>query len=130
MTEVERWIPHRHPFLFVDRVDAVGSAGLRASWWVDPAHPYVVGTGVLPSVLVIEALAQATRLFGAMTRSVGDGRVLGSIEAEVCGPVPAGCRLDLVVHDLRPIGTATRAVCEASVAGVIVVRAVIVAVES
>jgi 3-hydroxyacyl-[acyl-carrier-protein] dehydratase len=61
--EIETLIPHRPPFLWIDRVEEL-EPGLRcvAVKFVDPADPVFAGhfpaQPILPGVLVIEAVAQ------------------------------------------------------------------------
>src|SRR5271168_20982 len=56
-------IPHRHPFLWIDRVEEL-EPGIRcvAVKFVDPADPMFAGhfpaKPILPGVLLIEAVAQ------------------------------------------------------------------------
>lgn len=62
--EIEKIIPHRHPFLLVDRVEEF-VPGLRAVGYLDvtPDMFWVPGHfpeyAVMPGVLIVEALAQA-----------------------------------------------------------------------
>jgi 3-hydroxyacyl-[acyl-carrier-protein] dehydratase len=62
-SEIETMIPHRPPFLWIDRVDEL-EPGVRcvAAKFVDPADPIFAGhfpaKPILPGVLLIEAVAQ------------------------------------------------------------------------
>ena len=61
--EIETMIPHRFPFLWIDRVEEL-DPGVRcvAVKFVDPADPIFAGhfpaKPILPGVLIIEAVAQ------------------------------------------------------------------------
>jgi len=77
-SEIERLIPHRHPFLLVDRIveyDAeakriVGVKAITASdWWAKGHFP---GLPVLPGVLQVEALAQTMAVYVAKQPGFGD----------------------------------------------------------
>jgi 3-hydroxyacyl-[acyl-carrier-protein] dehydratase len=63
-SEIEKLIPHRPPFLWIDRVEEL-EPGVRcvAVKFVDPANPIFAGhfpaKPILPGVLLIEAVAQA-----------------------------------------------------------------------
>jgi 3-hydroxyacyl-[acyl-carrier-protein] dehydratase len=62
-SEIETMIPHRPPFLWIDRVEEL-EPGVRcvAVKFVDPADPILAGhfpdKAILPGVLLIEAAAQ------------------------------------------------------------------------
>lgn len=62
-SEIETLIPHRPPFLWIDRVEEL-EQGVRcvAVKYVDPANPIFSGhfpaEPILPGVLLIEAVAQ------------------------------------------------------------------------
>jgi beta-hydroxyacyl-ACP dehydratase FabZ len=66
---IERILPHRYPFLLVDRVDEVGPERIVARKLVSRNEPHFEGHfpghPVMPGVLIIEALAQAGALLAA-----------------------------------------------------------------
>ena len=65
--EVKKYLPHRYPFLFVDRVLEIRENGLTAVKNVSGNEAFFQGHfpeyPVMPGVLQIEALAQASALF-------------------------------------------------------------------
>ena len=72
--EIRRFLPHRYPFLLVDRViDCVPGESLTAIKNVSVNEPFFQGhfpgQALMPGVLIIEALAQATGLLGFRTIS-------------------------------------------------------------
>jgi 3-hydroxyacyl-[acyl-carrier-protein] dehydratase len=66
---IERILPHRYPFLLVDRVDEIGEERIVARKMVSRNEPFFnghfPGHPVMPGVLIIEALAQAGALLAA-----------------------------------------------------------------
>jgi 3-hydroxymyristoyl/3-hydroxydecanoyl-(acyl carrier protein) dehydratase len=86
-SEIETMIPHRPPFLWIDRVEEL-EPGVRcvAVKFVDPADPIFAGhfpaKPILPGVLLIEAVAQTA------------GVMLGSVAPQ--GATSAGERLALL----------------------------------
>ena len=76
--EIEALIPHRWPFLLVDRIVAyepeakriVGIKGVTATEWFFQGH--FPGLPVMPGVLQVEALAQTMAVYVAKQPGFGD----------------------------------------------------------
>ena len=70
---IERILPHRYPFLLVDRVDEIGEERILARKLVSRNEPFFnghfPGHPVMPGVLIIEALAQTGALLAAHVTS-------------------------------------------------------------
>ncbi|MFY7927285.1 MAG: 3-hydroxyacyl-ACP dehydratase FabZ [Oligoflexus sp.] len=69
---VRDWLPHRYPFLLVDRViDYEPQKFIHAIKMVSGLDPYLQGHfpthPVMPGVLIVEALAQASGILGRLT---------------------------------------------------------------
>ncbi len=64
--QVEDLLPHRHPFLFVDRIVSLeGGQSAQGLFEVTDAHPFINHNGerpVFPSLLLVEALGQVAAL--------------------------------------------------------------------
>ena len=81
-SEIETLIPHRPPFLWIDRVEEL-EPGVRcvAVKFVDPADPMFAGhfpaKPILPGVLLIEAMAQTAgvMLGSAAPQNTGESQV-------------------------------------------------------
>ena len=72
--EIKKFLPHRYPFLLVDRVtECIPGETLTAIKNVTVNEPFFQGhfpqKAIMPGVLIIEALAQATGLLGFRTMS-------------------------------------------------------------
>jgi 3-hydroxymyristoyl/3-hydroxydecanoyl-(acyl carrier protein) dehydratase len=83
--EIENVIPHRAPFLWIDRVEEL-APGIRcaAVKWIDPEEPalrgHFPGRPILPGIFLIEAVAQ--------TAGVMLGAALGTAAAPESGATP------------------------------------------
>jgi 3-hydroxyacyl-[acyl-carrier-protein] dehydratase len=77
--EIERLIPHRPPFLWIDEVVEITPTSVRARKFLDPALDvfagHYPGFPVLPGVLVCEAALQAGALLIATLESGAGDRV-------------------------------------------------------
>ncbi len=105
---IQRILPHRPPFLLVDRVVALAPGEKLVAWKsVTMNEPFFAGHfpghPVMPGVLVLEALAQACALLAM--RSMDDDEVQRKITylmaidgAKFRRPVVPGDRLELMVE--------------------------------
>lgn len=103
-------LPHRYPFLLVDRVlDYQSGNYLHAIKNVTINEPYFTGhfpiKPVMPGVLILEALAQATGLLAMETQENYDGSTLyylvGIDKARFKQPVVPGDQLHLNVSLIK-----------------------------
>jgi len=72
--EIRKFLPHRFPFLLVDRViECIPGESITAIKNITINEPQFTGhfpnQAIMPGVLIIEALAQATGLLGFRTMS-------------------------------------------------------------
>jgi 3-hydroxyacyl-[acyl-carrier-protein] dehydratase len=72
--EIRQFLPHRYPFLLVDRViDCIPGESILAIKNISVNEPQFTGhfpdQAIMPGVLIIEALAQTTGLLGFRTMS-------------------------------------------------------------
>ena len=125
--EIEQIIPHRYPFLLVDRIveieegkRAVGIKNVSANEWFFEGH--FPGRKVMPGVLIVEAMAQVACV--ALLRGLdarGKTPLFGGIEAmRFRRPVVPGdqLRMEFTLEKLRgPVGKGgVRATVEGKVA--------------
>ena len=111
LTDILRYLPHRYPFLLVDRVTglAPGESIVAHKCVTFNEHffqGHFVGRPVMPGVLIIEAMAQAGGLlvFTGMDQAEYANKVVlfaGIEKAKFRKPVIPGDRLDL---ECRKIG--------------------------
>jgi 3-hydroxyacyl-[acyl-carrier-protein] dehydratase len=103
--EIERLIPHRWPFLLVDRIVEYdpqrgyirGEKGVTATEWFFQGH--FPGLPVMPGVIQVEALAQTMAVYVAQQPGFGDriGLFAGIEECRFKRVVQPGDRLTLEV---------------------------------
>ncbi|MFN8543135.1 MAG: 3-hydroxyacyl-[acyl-carrier-protein] dehydratase FabZ [Candidatus Binatia bacterium] len=102
-------LPHAVPFVLVDRVVEIGERRGVFLKHVTAADPCVAADGTLPSVFVLEALAQAGgALLAALGNSAPMPGYLAGLDAFECPVVPrVGDTLRLEVEILRHVANAT-----------------------
>jgi 3-hydroxyacyl-[acyl-carrier-protein] dehydratase len=112
--EIEQIIPHRYPFLLVDRIieieegkSAVGIKNVTANEWFFEGH--FPGKRVMPGVLIVEAMAQVAAV--ALMKGLdagGKSPLFGGIESmRFRKPVVPGdqLRLEFQLEKMRgPVG--------------------------
>ncbi len=126
LDEIQKLLPHRYPFLMVDRVvEIVPDKLLRAYKNLSaneeffeghfPGHP------VMPGGLMVEALAQAAALFAFKTMGITEQQqvvyLMGLDAVRFRKPVTPGDRLDLEVTPLKRKGKIWKMRGEARVDG-------------
>jgi len=133
--EIKKYLPHRYPFLLVDRVVELVE-GERIIAYKNISVNETVFNGhfpdapIFPGVLIVEALAQASGILGFKTvgKTPQDGSVYlfaGADDVRFKRQVIPGDRLQLesrVVSEKRGIWKFD---CQASVDGVLVAKATI-----
>jgi 3-hydroxyacyl-[acyl-carrier-protein] dehydratase len=110
-SEIETMIPHRPPFLWVDRVEEL-EPGVRcvAVKFVDPAEPIFAGhfpaQPILPGVLLIEAVAQtAAVMLGSAAQGARKLALLAAVNRfKFLKPVTPGRELRIETKKLTDAG--------------------------
>lgn len=129
---IQKLLPHRPPFLLVDRVvefeanrRLVGWKGVTMNEPFFPGH--FPGHPVMPGVLILEALAQAGALLAIM--SIGPSAadkityLMGIDGAKFRKPVVPGDRLELHVEVTKQKGSVWKEIGKAIVDGQVVAEA-------
>jgi beta-hydroxyacyl-ACP dehydratase FabZ len=111
IAEIMRILPHRYPFLLVDRVIEVDpDKRIVALKNVTVNEPFFVGhfpsTPVMPGVLTIEAMAQAGAILGLLERKPEELKnslvyFMGIDEARFRRPIVPGDQMIITVEVLR-----------------------------
>ncbi len=130
--EIQKILPHRYPFLLVDRVVAWEPMKSLTAWKsVSMNEPFFEGHfpghPVMPGVLILEALAQAAALL-AMKSMGGDFSkkvtyLMGIDGARFRKPVVPGDRLELIIEVTRAKGAVWKEKGTARVDGEVVAEA-------
>lgn len=131
--EIRRFLPHRYPFLLVDRVtECIPGESLQAIKNISVNEPQFTGhfpeVPIMPGVLIIEALAQATGLLGFRTMSEEPSNdllymLVGVDNVRFKRQVVPGDQLRLDVKLIRRSKVVWKFSCEATVDGELVTKA-------
>jgi 3-hydroxyacyl-[acyl-carrier-protein] dehydratase len=133
--EIQAVLPHRYPFLLVDRVESIDDDRIVAHKLVSRNEPHFdghfPGNPVMPGVLIIEALAQAGALLAARSTGFDPARqvmyFMGMDAVKFRKPVVPGDVLRLEVVPLRKGGAIWKMRGEAKVDGAVVAEAELLA---
>jgi 3-hydroxyacyl-[acyl-carrier-protein] dehydratase len=126
ITEIQAMLPHRYPFLLVDRVvEVVPGQKLTAFKNVtgneDFFNGHFPGHPVMPGVLILEALAQASAILAYKSEGLDPRRkvtyLMGIDNARFRRPVVPGDRLQLDIEVIRHKGSVWKQKGTASVDG-------------
>ena len=125
LADIQRLLPHRYPFLLVDRVIEVElDKRLVAIKNVTSNEPFFVGHfpgfPVMPGVLIIEAMAQACALLALYGTPLQQGEYMlfaGIDEARFRQQVVPGDTLRLTIEMLRRRSRSAQMRCVATVEG-------------
>lgn len=129
--EIMRLLPHRYPFLMVDRVlDFEEGKWLTAIKNVSVNEPCFTGhfpeKPIFPGVLILESLAQAMGILAFKTQELEKGSLFyfaGIDNARFKKPVVPGDQMELRVEVLKEVRGITRFTGIASVDGKVVCEA-------
>jgi 3-hydroxyacyl-[acyl-carrier-protein] dehydratase len=129
--EIEAILPHRHPFLLVDRVVELGEDRVICRKNVTATEPWFQGHfpghPVMPGVLIVEALAQAGAILACKATGFDPARqviyFMGIDKAKFRRPVVPGDVLELEVTPLRKGGAIWKMRGEARVGGQVAAEA-------
>ena len=132
---IQAVLPHRYPFLLVDRVDELGPDKIVARKMVSANEPFFAGhfpgRPIMPGVLIVEALAQAGALLAAPQVGFDPARqgifFMAIDKVKFRKPVIPGDVLVLEVIPLRKGGSVWKMRGEAKVDDAVVAEAEFVA---
>lgn len=121
---IEKTIPHRYPFLLVDKVDILETKKRAIGWKGTTMNEHFFqghfpGHPIMPGVLIVEALAQTACVLMLADGGL-DGKIAYFLGIENCkfrNPVKPGALLKLHVEMVRMGGRAGRARGEAYIDG-------------
>ncbi|QSQ14654.1 3-hydroxyacyl-ACP dehydratase FabZ [Myxococcus landrumensis] len=125
--EIQNLLPHRYPFLLIDRVvEIVPGQKITAFKNVTINEPFFnghfPGHPVMPGVLILEALAQASAILAYKSENMDPTQkvtyLMGVDGARFRKPVVPGDRVQLLIEVLRHKGAVWKTKGTATVDGV------------
>lgn len=137
--QIKQLIPHRYPFLLVDRVIEIeGESLIRGYKLVSANEPFFQGhfpdRAIMPGVLIVEALAQLGAILGFLTSGNRSDEgylylLAGVDQARFKRSVVPGDRLDLEVEIMGGKRGIYKMSCRASVGSELACQAEILCAE-
>ncbi|MEQ1662211.1 MAG: 3-hydroxyacyl-ACP dehydratase FabZ [Thiobacillus sp.] len=137
IAEVMQYLPHRYPFLLIDRVTELelgkSITAIKNVTINEPFFPgHFPGTPVMPGVLILEAMAQAAALLSFKTKQyapedIGIVYFAGIDSARFKKPVTPGDQLTLKVEIVREMRGIWKYTGRAEVDGALVAEAELMA---
>jgi len=139
ITEIFDYLPHRYPFLLIDRVTAI-NPGERIEGYKNVTtneelfNGHFPGRPILPGVLILEAMAQLSGVLAFETKGTrpadGTNYLFGGVEkARFRRQVIPGDRLDIVSKIAADRKIMMKFECEAYVNGEMACSAMLTVVE-
>ncbi len=127
--EIRRILPHRYPFLLVDRVLEWGERRVRALKNVTHNEPFFAGhfpeRPIMPGVLILEGMAQTVGLLVSREQPGASGYLVGVDRARFRRPVQPGDQIVYEAELERGRAGFYRARVQASVNGAAVAEALL-----
>lgn len=130
--QIKRMIPHRYPFLLIDRVKEIdlnkSAVGIKNVTYNEPHFQgHFPSSPIMPGVTIVEAMAQTAAVLVVMTLDMIDNDMLVYfLSIDKCKfrkPVTPGDQLELHVKVIRGRGKLWRFSGEARVDGNVVAEA-------
>lgn len=130
--DIKRMIPHRYPFLLIDRVKEIdlnkSAVGIKNVTYNEPHFQgHFPASPIMPGVTIVEAMAQTAAVLVVMTLNMIDNDMLVYfLSIDKCKfrkPVTPGDQLELHVKVIRGRGKLWRFSGEARVDGSVVAEA-------
>ncbi|MDR6264642.1 MULTISPECIES: 3-hydroxyacyl-ACP dehydratase FabZ [Rhodobacterales] len=130
--DIKRMIPHRYPFLLIDRVKEIdlnkSAVGIKNVTYNEPHFQgHFPASPIMPGVTIVEAMAQTAAVLVVMTLDMIDNDMLVYfLSIDKCKfrkPVTPGDQLELHVKVIRGRGKLWRFSGEARVDGNVVAEA-------
>lgn len=131
INEIRKRLPHRYPFLMIDRVLQRSSTEAVALKNITINEPYFQGhfpaEPIVPGVLIGEAMAQAAAFIGGDggdgAESIGDKAFLTGMNLKIERPVVPGDQLVIKVRLMKRLGKLMKFSAHASVGKAVVASA-------
>ena len=130
VNDIRRILPHRYPFLLVDRIVELEAERVVGIKNVTANEPFFAGHfpdfPVMPGVLIVEAMAQAAGVLVLRTIEDRDNKLVFLVSVDAARfrkPVVPGDTLRLEMTVIRRKGSVAKMAGRATVDGVLVAEA-------